>query len=167
MKKIICLFLSIVFVYVTKAQTTFILVRHAEKDTSSVGATTMNVNPPLSKQGLIRAENLVTALKNFSIDKIYATNFLRTQQTVTPLAKKYNQEIISYDYKKLSAFADELLLEKNKTILIAGHNTTTPALVNMLIKQQKFSALDETEYNKIFIVTISADKEAFVKVVEY
>ena len=167
MKKIICFLLSIVFIYTAQAQTTFILIRHAEKDTSSVGATTMHANPPLSKQGLIRAENLVTALKNFSVDKIYATNFLRTQQTVTPLAKKYNQEIISYDYKKLSAFADELLLQKNKTIVIAGHNTTTPALVNMLIKQQKFSALDETEYNKIFIVTISADKEAFVKVMEY
>ncbi len=167
MKKIITFIVTAIFIYTAQAQTTYILIRHAEKDTTANDATTMYANPPLSKQGMERAENLVTALKNYSIDDIYATNFIRTQQTVTPLAKKYNQEIISYDYKKLSAFADELLLQKNKTIVIAGHNTTTPALVNMLIKQQKFSALDETEYNKIFIVTISADKEAFVKVMEY
>ncbi|MBX2930498.1 MAG: histidine phosphatase family protein [Chitinophagaceae bacterium] len=167
MKKIIAFIITVIFLYTAQAQTTYILIRHAEKDTTANDATTMYANPPLSKQGMERAENLVTALKNYSIDDIYATNFIRTQQTVTPLAKKYRKEIISYDYKKLSAFADELLLQNNKTIVIAGHNTTTPALVNLLIKQQKFTALPESVYNKIFIVSIAANKEATVQVVEY
>lgn len=152
--------------YKMQAQTTFILIRHAEKDTSSQGATMMSANPNLSKAGLQRAENLVAALKDYKPDEIYSTNFIRTKSTVTPLAKKFSKEILMYDYTKLNSFADSLLLKQHKTIVIAGHNNTTPALVNLLIKQNKFTTLEETVYNKIFIVTVK-NQEADVKVITY
>jgi len=152
--------------YKMQAQTTFILIRHAEKDTSSQGATMMSANPNLSKAGLQRAENLVTALKDYKPDEIYSTNFIRTKSTVTPLAKKFSKEILMYDYTKLNSFADSLLLKQHKTIVIAGHNNTTPALVNLLIKQNKFTTLEETVYNKIFIVTVK-NQETDVKVITY
>ena len=152
--------------YKMQAQTTFILIRHAEKDTSSQGATMMSANPNLSKAGLQRAENLVAALKDYKPDEIYSTNFIRTKSTVTPLAKKFSKEILMYDYTKLNSFADSLLLKQHKTIVIAGHNNTTPALVNLLIKQNKFTTLEETVYNKIFIVTVK-NQETDVKVITY
>lgn len=152
--------------YKMQAQITFILIRHAEKDTSSQGATMMSANPNLSKAGLQRAENLVAALKDYKPDEIYSTNFIRTKSTVTPLAKKFSKEILMYDYTKLNSFADSLLLKQHKTIVIAGHNNTTPALVNLLIKQNKFTTLEETVYNKIFIVTVK-NQEADVKVITY
>jgi len=150
-----------------KAQSIYILIRHAEKDTTQASSTKMNANPNLSQQGFERAQKLVTALQDYTIDEIYATNFLRTQQTVTPLANSNQKTIKPYDYKNLKAFADILLQQKNKTVVIAGHNTTTPALVNLLIKKQQFAALDENVYNKIFIVTIANNQEATVKVVDY
>ncbi|GMV78206.1 MAG: hypothetical protein AMXMBFR79_13370 [Chitinophagaceae bacterium] len=166
MKKIILIILSLFLMYKMQAQTTFILIRHAEKDTTMQGATMMNANPNLSKSGLQRAENLVTVLKDYKPDEIYSTNFIRTKSTVTPLAKKFSKEIVMYDYTKLNSFADSLLLKQHKTIVIAGHNNTTPALVNLLIKQNKFTTLEETVYNKIFIVTVK-NQEADVKVITY
>lgn len=167
MKKYLIGILATFFMVQLKAQSIYILIRHAEKDTTQASSTKMNANPNLSQQGFERANKLVTALQDYTIDEIYATNFLRTQQTVTPLANSYHKSIITYDYKTLAAFADTLLQQKNKTIIIAGHNTTTPALVNLLIKKQQFAALDESVYNKIFIVTIDNKHEATVKVVDY
>lgn len=166
MKKIILIFVFVFAIQVLKSQTTYILLRHAEKDTTAIGSTTMNANPPLSLQGQARAEKLISVLKDYSIHQIYSTNFIRTINTIAPLAKKNNLGIIRYNHKMLTEFANQLLQEENKTIVIVGHNTTTPALVNLLIKQNKFLALDEKEYNKIFIVTIHNNK-ASVNIIEY
>ena len=75
--------------YVFAQQNTFILIRHAEKDTTVQGSTTMNANPPLSKQGLKRAKKLVKALKKYSVDEIYSTDFVRTKTSVEPLSSKF------------------------------------------------------------------------------
>lgn len=166
MKKLILIILMIVCFQIVQAQSTFILIRHAEKDTSNKGSTTMNANPPLSQKGKERAKKLADVLNTYTINEIYSTNFIRTANTVTPLAIKNNIQIKFYNHKKLVEFANQLLLEKNKTIVIAGHNTTTPALTNLLLKQNKFTALKETEYDKIFIVSIN-NMEATVKVIEY
>ena len=47
---------------------------------------------------------------------------------------------------------------KIKRLVIVGHNTTTPALVNMLIGQEKYKALAESEYDKIFVVKVKKKK---------
>jgi phosphohistidine phosphatase SixA len=47
---------------------------------------------------------------------------------------------------------------KIKRLVVVGHNTTTPALVNMLIGQEKYKALAETEYDKIFVLKIKKKK---------
>lgn len=166
MKKYLFSMVFILALQVLKSQTTYILLRHAEKDTTATGSTTMQANPPLSQQGQDRAEKLKMVLKDYTINQIYTTHFIRTINTVAPLAKKYNLGIQKYDHKKLSDFANQLLQIENKTIVIVGHNTTTPALVNLLIKQNKFVALDEREYNKIFIVTI-VNNNSSVNVIEY
>lgn len=146
--------------------TTYILLRHAEKDTSAAGSAMMNADPPLSAQGEKRAQNLPSVLKDYQPDLIYTTNFTRTRNTVLPLAKKYQKEIQVYDPKILSVFAEQLLQIQGKTVVIAGHSNTTPALVNLLIKEKKYLALDESVYNQLWIVTLTAGK-ADVKQVSY
>lgn len=146
--------------------TTYILVRHAEKDTTVQGSTMMQADPPLTKQGEARAEKLVTVLKEYEINEIYTTNYIRTKSTVLPLAQKNKIEIQTYNARDLKNFANKLLLEKNKTIVIAGHSNTTPTLVNLLIGKEEFKPLDESVYNKIFIVIIQ-DGTSKVRVVEY
>jgi 2,3-bisphosphoglycerate-dependent phosphoglycerate mutase len=152
MQKIILLFLLMCVKFVFAQQNTFILVRHAEKDTTQVGSTTMSANPPLNKQGLNRAKKLVKALKSFAIDEIYSTDFLRTKTTVEPLSIKKEIEIKLYNHKQLKQFAAELTAKQNKTIVVAGHSNSTPALVNLIIGKETYPALDESVYNKIYIV---------------
>ncbi len=142
--------------------TTIILIRHAEKDTTQVSGTAMAANPPLSDPGKKRALHLITALKEFTPTAILSTNFTRTIATVTPLAEKFGKTIQLYDSKKLPAFADSLLQLQQQTIVVAGHSNSTPALVNLLIKENKYPALDESVYNMIWIVTIDSNKKVTV-----
>ena len=169
MKKILfAIFLFIMFgltgVY---AQTsTYILLRHAEKDTSGIGSTMMKADPPLAKEGEQRALRLPEVLKAYTPDAIYSTNYTRTKTTVASLAKKFNKEIELYDPKTLAVFSEQLLQQKGKTIVIVGHSNTTPALVNLLIKENKYATLDESVYNQLWIVTVTDGKGA-AKVVTY
>ena len=151
----------------TQAQTsTYILLRHAEKDTSTAGSTMMRADPPLTKEGEQRAQKLLEVLKTYTPDAIYSTNYVRTKNTVTPLAKKFNKEIQTYDPRNLAAMADQLLQQKGKTIVVAGHSNTTPSLVNLLIKENTYPNLDESVYNQLWIVTVT-DGKAVAKVVTY
>jgi 2,3-bisphosphoglycerate-dependent phosphoglycerate mutase len=135
---------------------TIILIRHAEKDVSE-GAD--KIDPDLTAQGRTRAERLVEVVKKYKPNRIYSTNFKRTRLTVAPLAEKRKVPVEIYDHKKLAEFFNQLMQEtKSRRILVVGHNTTTPALANMLIGQEKYKALDESVYNKMWIITLRKGK---------
>lgn len=162
MKKImgilsICLWAS-AFTVCEAQTTTIILLRHSEKDTSAAGSTMMKADPPLSKEGEKRAASLLELLRYYTPDAIYSTNYIRTRATVTPLAQKFNKEIQLYDPKNLTALGEQLLQLKGKTIVVAGHSNTTPALVNLLIKENKYPNLDDSIYTKLWIVKIKDGK---------
>ncbi|HLP64053.1 phosphoglycerate mutase family protein [Flavobacterium sp.] len=132
--------------------TKIIIVRHAEK------ADDGTKNPPLSAEGMLRAERLSTMLADLKIDKLYATPFLRTNQTLTPLSKKFTIPIDNYEASDV-AFAEQLLQkEKGKTIVIAGHSNSSPTLVNRLIKKELYQKLDESVFSKIWILTFKGDE---------
>ena len=62
---------------------------------------------------------------------------------------------------------DAMMASKTKRFLVVGHNNTTPALANLLIKEEKYQKLPETDYGKIFIVKIKNGKLKSVEVIEY
>lgn len=158
----------IVCILQMQAQTsTYILLRHAEKDTSAAGSTMMKADPPLTEQGKKRAESLIRVLNAYTPDRIYSTNYLRTLSTVKPLAEKFHKTIERYDPKLLGQFSQELLAQKGKTIIVAGHSNTTPALINLLIRENRYPPLDESVYNQLWIVTIQDGRRPTVKVVTY
>jgi len=70
-----------------------------------------------------------------------------------------------YDHRNLKEIANIAQAGNFRTIVIAGHNTTTPALANLLIGTEKYKALSENEYDKIFIVKIQKNKDE-MKVIE-
>ena len=39
-----------------------------------------------------------------------------------------------------------------KTVLIVGHSNTTPAFVNKILGTEKFTSLEDDDYNSLFIV---------------
>lgn len=133
---------------------TIILLRHAEKDLTDKN----KANPELSAAGKLRAEKLIEVVKKYKPDLIYSTNYKRTRATVLPLAEtvdaRYRIPIRPYNFDKLDEFADELLKSNARTIVVVGHNNTTPELANLLIKQEKYKDLGENEYDKIWVAKV-------------
>ena len=134
---------------------TVILVRHAEKDVSP-GAD--KVNPDLTEAGRQRAERLVEKVKGYKPNEIFASNFTRTKLTARPVARKFGLPVHLYDPKNLQELYDLIMTTNKRVFVIVGHNNTTPALANMLLKQQKYQTLPETEYGKIYVIKIDKDK---------
>ena len=151
------------------AQTTrYIIVRHAEKDTTLANAKMMASDPPLNSIGETRALSLADKLKDHKINQIYSSNYKRTKATASPIAKAQNLNVAIYDPRNLDAFATQLLSSENtgKTILIVGHSNSSPKLVNLLIKQDQYKDLDESIYDTYWIVT-SKNGKSKAKMMKY
>ena len=88
----------------------FIILRHAEKDTTVAGSQMMQADPPLNAKGLDRAQSLIQEFKKYKISKIYSTNYNRTKSTVMPLANAVGLSINNYDPKQLKTFAFQMQL---------------------------------------------------------
>ncbi len=130
---------------------TVILLRHAEKDLSE-GADT--ANPNLSAAGESRAQKLVGIVRKYQPDAIYSTDYIRTRATVRPLARSKRMMTQIYDPRNLKQMQDLILSGKIKRLVVVGHNNTTPALANLLVGQEKYKKLDESEYDKIWVIKI-------------
>ena len=154
MKKILSLTVVVALLLciatVTTAQettTTLILLRHAEKETTGS-------DPALSPAGLQRSYKLKSALADYQPDYFFSTGYNRTKQTLNPWATATNKKVNVYNADSLSMFAASLLALEGKTAVVVGHSNTTPQLVNLLIGKEKYTMLDDSVYNKIWIVTI-------------
>ena len=166
MKKLtILFFITFSLVAIASAQKkTFVLVRHAEKDISTAAD---KVDPELTDAGKARAERLVKVIKKYKPGAVYSTNFKRTGNTAKPVAAWRKKEVQIYDPKKLSDLLAAMMASKTKRFLVVGHNNTTPALANLLIKEEKYKTLPETEYGKMWIVKIKNGKLKSVEVIDY
>ncbi len=146
----------------------FIIIRHAEKDTTVKGSQMMQADPPLNAKGQARALSLIGKFKKYKISTIYSTNYNRTKSTVMPLANANGLSINEYDPRQLKAFADELQTPANqsKTILIVGHSNTSPKLVNLLLGKDAYKDLDDSDYNQYWIVKLNRRRKN-AKVITY
>lgn len=155
------LFVSAANCYAQSRDLTIILLRHAEKAAPTSMMT--KDDPELSEAGRQRAARLVETIKKYRPTQIYSTTYKRTRATVTPLSEQtvpagYKRQVQFYDHNELEAFAEQLLKTPSGTIVVVGHNTTTPTLANLLLKKEKYKYLQDNEYDKIFIIRIKGDK---------
>ena len=144
---------------------TIILLRHAEKDKQDEEFGN-SYDPRLSKEGEARAARLADILEKYDPDAVFSSQFNRTLSTAAPFARRRRTQVQFYDHRKLDEIA-ALAREGNfRRIVIVGHNSTTPALVNLLIGADRYKPLGENEYDKIFIVKIKKQKKKPNKVEE-
>ena len=127
--------------------TTFFLVRHAEKIISE------SQNPELNSDGIKRAAKLCEMLLKSGINKIYSTDYIRTRETVKPLADQLDLDIQLYKPRDKKFIIKLLSDNSGSNILIVGHSNTIPDLVNQLIGEKKYKYLQDNEYNKLFMVS--------------
>jgi 2,3-bisphosphoglycerate-dependent phosphoglycerate mutase len=142
-------------VSVSAQEQTFLLFRHAEKDTSP---TADKKNPNLMETGKARADKLLQMLKVYKPQEVYSTIYNRTRQTVMPLAietyEAFRLKIEIYDSSEQPAFVDKLILSNSKCTVIVGHSNTIPALANLLVRETKYKELADSEYNKLWIIRL-------------
>jgi len=132
---------------------TLYFMRHAEKAKIPKG------DPQLIEQGVQRANNLAVMLSTIQLDKIYSTDYQRTQQTAAPTAKAQGMQVTSYNPSQLPAFA-KVLLANQQTALIVGHSNTTPTLVGLT--GGKAQVISESQFGDLFQVTIDKDDRSVI-----
>jgi broad specificity phosphatase PhoE len=146
-----------------KAITTFILVRHAEKD-----LTQSTNDPDLSAEGKSRATRLGEIFKKADIAALYSTPYKRTQQTLEPLAKLLSLSVVSYQAMVKEDI--DLMIQKHagKTVLLSGHSNTIPHVINYLIGEEKYKPFTDDDYGNIVIVSfVERGKNAKVMWLRY
>ena len=142
--------------------TTVILVRHAEKNIEP-----NNPNPNLSPQGQARAQELVRVLGNTGVTAIYATQFVRTQQTVQPLASHVGLPITQIDSSNTVELVRQITTnQRGGTVFVAGHNNTVPAIIAAL-GGGNLPVIPENEFDNMFVVTVYRFARAKVVKIKY
>ena len=128
--------------------TTVLIVRHAEK-----GSTPPN-DPPLSTDGQARAQTLARVVGEANVRDIYATEFVRTQQTVQPLATQLSLSVTQISASDTDGVVNNILSNhRGEVVFVAGHNNTVPIIIEKLGGGQ-ISPITETQFDKLFVVTV-------------
>ncbi len=145
--------LGLAWFFESQATTTVIFVRHAEK------ATLPTDDPGLSEPGKRRAAELARQLVDADVvagvDAVYSTSYRRTEETAQPVAEALNLPILAYDASNTGMIIDEIVKKhKGKIILVVGHSNTVPAMIGNMGASKKVPAIDEGEYDNIYIVSI-------------
>ena len=135
----------------------YYIVRHAEKETASVGTTMSTPNdPPLSAAGRVRAIELREALRGKGIRYIFSTNTIRTISTAQPFNELRGATHIEiYNTRdSLDQFIQKLKEIRKGNSLIVGHSNTVDDIVNKLCGEIKVpNDLPDSEYDNLYIVT--------------
>jgi len=127
--------------------TTFILIRHAEKDNDGTK------DPGLSAEGISRAEDLAKVLGETQIDAIYSTPYKRTTSTVAPLAAAKNLITEHYEAMKGGELDKIFSTHKGGTVVLSGHSNTTPWVANYFTGQE-YADFDDADYDNLIIISI-------------
>lgn len=145
---IICFVCLYLYLCCWHPATTVLLLRHAEK--SSVGGS----DPILSPEGEARAQTLVHVGGEADISTIYATEFIRTQQTVQPLANYLGLSVSQYDAGDAAGLVDEIKSNHaGKTIVVVGHSNTLSEIIQEF-GGNPIDPIAESEFDNLFIITM-------------
>ena len=128
-----------------------IVVRHAEK------AAAPAADPPLTPQGRQRADEFARLVQTWAspanpVRAIFASEVLRTQQTVAPLGAIAHVPVTISPAKEIEALVKKIRAIEGGIVVVAGHSNTVPAIVEALGGEVGLQIAD-AEYDRVFIVT--------------
>ena len=142
-----------------EGETLIFLIRHAEKVDESR-------DPELSEAGIQRSGELAQVLRDAGIQRIHSTDFIRTRDTVAPLANMLGLEVEIYDWDDPAEFARSLRQE-NQRHLVVGHSNTTPKLVGLLGGDPDTEIDHGGEHDRLYILTIDSDGNVTSLLIRY
>lgn len=140
----------------TSAETTYFLIRHAEKRRDKP----KEKNPELNDKGFERSKYWGEYFEDKGLEMFYTTDVMRTFQTMIPIVYPYKDEVVFYEPKD-SLFTDEFWTKTyGKTAIIVGHSNTTPEFVNQIIGDNKYESIPDSINHRLYKVKV--DKEGFI-----
>ncbi|MBK7306771.1 MAG: histidine phosphatase family protein [Chitinophagaceae bacterium] len=142
--------------------TKIFIVRHAEKESGK--------DPLLTAAGNARAGDLMRVLQNEGIQKIYVSQYRRTQNTGDSLRLQLKIDTVQYAADTLcDNLINAIMVHSDfgKTILIIGHSNTLPQIIRKLgVTDYPYGDIPDNEFDNLFVITYKKEK-AKVKVMKY
>ena len=155
-------FQNIGFAQQEPAVTKIFIVRHAEKETGK--------DPLLTAAGNARAGDLMRALQNENIQKIYVSRTRRSQNTADSLRLQLKIDTVHYTADTVCDNLINSIIEHSdfgKTILIIAHSNTIPQIIRKLgVVDYPYGNIPDNNHDQLFIVTYKKEK-AKLKTMKY
>ncbi len=128
-----------------------VLVRHAEVQDASA-------DPVLSAAGRARAATLAGIAARYEVEAAYTTPFIRTNATAAPAAEwlGLKPEVVPVAAgvpAHVADVAERVRRAPGGAALVLGHSTTVPAIVQAHTGQT-VAPISETQFNRLFVVTL-------------
>jgi len=140
--------------------TTVVVLRHAEKADNSA-------DPDLSEVGRKRALRLSQLLSEANVAALFSSQYRRTHQTLEPLARKLDLEILTVDASMTNQLVRRIREEfPGRTVVVASHSDKVTEIIETL-GGPSVGYLDESEYDRLFLVTLLDDSSASVIQLKY
>ncbi len=131
---------------------TVVIIRHAER------ASFFAADSPLSEKGQHRAEGLAYLLDHLKPEALFASNLVRTQQTLRPLSEHIHRSPMIWDYRQSVSLASYLKTTySGKTVLVCWHHDHMKELVKALGVEGSIPDWSMFTFNRIWIVTLSGN----------
>lgn len=144
------------------AATKIFIVRHAEKESGN--------DPLLTPAGNKRAGDLMRALQNEGIQKIYTSKFRRTQNTGDSLRIQLKIDTVHYVADTICDKLINAIMEHSdfgKTILIVAHSNTIQYIIRKLgVTDYPYGDLPDNDFDNLFVITYKKGK-AKLKTMKY
>ena len=130
------------------------LVRHAEKEAGN--------DPLLTREGNKRAGDLLRKLKEKNIQRIYVTEYRRTQNTADSLRIQLGIDTVHYIADTTGEDLARKIIEHNDlnaTILVVGHSNTIPKIIQKLgLPEYPSAYIPDKEFDNLFLFQFKAGK---------
>lgn len=140
------------------------LVRHAEKATDDPA----NEDPDLTPTGVARAEALRTLLEEEEVDALYATKYLRTKNTLKPLADTRQLEVRQYEAHDFNNLKQQILQNhQGETVVIAGHSNTILPIIEAMGAKRPVPDISDNKYDYLFKMTVEPTGTATVETSQF
>jgi len=148
-----------VFAQQEPAVTKIFVVRHAEKESGK--------DPVLTPAGNTRAGDLMRVLQNEGVQKIYVSQYKRTQQTADSMRIQLKINTVQYLADTLCDNLLNAIMENadfGKTILIIAHSNTIPQIIRKFgVTDYPYGDIPDNEFDDLFVITYKKEKAKLKK----
>jgi len=142
------------------AVTKIFIVRHAEKESGK--------DPDLTPAGHARAGDLMRALQNEGVQKIYVSQYKRTQQTADSMHIQLKINTVQYPADTLCDNLVNTIMENGdfgKTILIIAHSNTIPQIIRKFgVTDYLYGDIPDNEFDNLYMITYKKEKAKLKKI---